>query len=254
MITIRHTRAEGTIAHGTSRHDGTAEHLKAAGFRFSRHLPDGPGWYLRNSRDKSASTWRIDDAARRMRNAGFTVTVHIDNATPGRSFAEAEAERYERAEERSDRAATYGGQATAKATAVRARYEEMFEGWPLGQPLISDRARAFQRGCWPPTTGRAAKRAMLTTGRAGRPQPSGSGRAGRTFRPRCGVSSAWKSGNAAYYATWSETLSTPKRAPPGGRTWPRCATSWPTGGSTWRALKRRGSRCGGPRTFRRATM
>ncbi|MBB6172204.1 hypothetical protein HNR23_002264 [Nocardiopsis mwathae] len=144
MITIRHTRADGTIADGTARGDGTDQHLKAAGFWFSRNLPDGPGWYVPRSRDKAAS-WRVDDAARRLRDAGFAVTVEVDNATPGRAFADAEAENSERAEARAERAATYRSRAAEKSAAARSRFEEMAEGWPIGQPLISDRARSFHK-------------------------------------------------------------------------------------------------------------
>ncbi|WP_435112740.1 DUF3560 domain-containing protein [Nocardiopsis synnemataformans] len=144
-IRITHTRAEGTLVAGTSKNDGTGPHLRAAGYRFSQNLPISAGWYVRNWRDKAAKQWHIDDAARRLREAGYTVEVDVDNVIAGRSFAEAEQERYDRAGERADRAETYGANASASAHAHLPRYQQMSEGWPLGQPLISDSARAFHR-------------------------------------------------------------------------------------------------------------
>jgi len=140
-ITIRHTRAAGTLVYGTTKDDGAAPALKAARFRPSRDLPEGAYWYLPRSRDKAADRWRITDAANALRTRGFTVDVEIDDATPGRSFGEAEQERYDRAEERADRYDTYAHNAAERAHSHETAYRTMAEHWPPGQPLISESGR-----------------------------------------------------------------------------------------------------------------
>lgn len=140
-ITIRHTRVTGTLVYGTTRGDGAAPVLKTARFRPSRNLPDGAYWYLPLSRDKAADRWAINAAADALRTRGFTVDVEIDDTTPGRSFAEAEQERNERAQDRADRYDTHAHNAAERAQTHEAAYRSMSEHWPLGQPLISDSAR-----------------------------------------------------------------------------------------------------------------
>lgn len=140
-ITIRHTRATGTLVYGTTRGDGAAPMLKAARFRPSRHLPDGAYWYLPQSRDKAARQWNITEAANALRAAGFTVAVEIDDVAPGRSFAEAEAERYERANEHTARYDGYASNAADRSHTHEQAYRTMADHWPLGQPLINDAAR-----------------------------------------------------------------------------------------------------------------
>lgn len=140
-ITISHTRAQGTLVFGTTKGDGAAPALKSAGFRPSRNLPDGAYWYISRSRDKAAQRWRITEAANALRTRGFTVDVQVDDTTPGRSFADAEAERYDQAAERTDRYDTYASNAAGRSRVHDQAYRTMAEHWPLGQPLISDAAR-----------------------------------------------------------------------------------------------------------------
>ncbi|MFF4777641.1 DUF3560 domain-containing protein [Microtetraspora fusca] len=131
-IRIVHTREEGTLVEGSRKGDGVWEIVRTRGFRFSRHV----GLYIRNSRDKAADRWTIDRAAQALRDAGFTVEVDIDNVTLGRSFAEAEADRNERAEERADR---YGERADRNTAAGNARWDrtrERLSHIPLGQPIL----------------------------------------------------------------------------------------------------------------------
>src|SRR5580704_6278309 len=97
-ITIRHTHADGTLVEGTSRGDGTAAILKAHRFRW---FPSIAMWGIAQSRDRLAQTGRIEIAAKALREAGHEVTVEIDESDR-RSFAEAEQERYDRAEARAD--------------------------------------------------------------------------------------------------------------------------------------------------------
>lgn len=140
MITIKHTRAEGTLVYGSARGDGVWEVLKGLRtnwrpFRSIGHIG------LTNSRDRAAHTWKIEEAAKALRAAGFEVSVQIDDATPGRSTAEIEAERAERAEDRTERFTGYSSSAAGRSDTAYSAYRQMADNWPTGQPLISDQAR-----------------------------------------------------------------------------------------------------------------
>ncbi|MER6632230.1 DUF3560 domain-containing protein [Streptomyces sp. NPDC000987] len=131
-ITITHTRAEGTLVDGPTG-DGVYELMNAHGFRYS---PTLGCMYLRGSRDRRASRWKIDAAAEALRAAGHTVTVDIDE-TRRRAFATAEAERNERA---SDRAARYEAKAGAARAASDAKWErgrQITDGY-AGEPVKTD--------------------------------------------------------------------------------------------------------------------
>lgn len=133
VIRIVHTRAEGTLIEGSTKGDGVWDIVRNHGFRFSRHV----GLYIRNSRDKTANRSRINAAADALRDAGFTVEVDIDDTTPGRSFADAEAERTQRAEERADR---YGRRASRNTAAGEARWQRTrgrMAAVPPGQPILA---------------------------------------------------------------------------------------------------------------------
>jgi hypothetical protein len=130
-VTITHTRAEGTIVHGTARGDGSAPILKAAGFRWA---PTIKAWIIAQSRDRAAKTWRINQAAEDLRAAGFEIEVSIDD-TP-RSFAEAEAARAERIEERAERLAERAERASAAAAAHYQAAREEASYIPPGQPIL----------------------------------------------------------------------------------------------------------------------
>ncbi|HEV8653139.1 MAG TPA: DUF3560 domain-containing protein [Actinomycetes bacterium] len=131
MITITHTRPEGTIVEGTARGDGSAPILKTAGFRWA---PGIRAWIIQQSRDRAAKTWRIDQAAKQLRAAGFQVEVSIDE-TP-RAFAEAEAEREARAEQRADTYADRAERAESAAAAAFQRFHDILEPIPPGQPIL----------------------------------------------------------------------------------------------------------------------
>jgi hypothetical protein len=132
MITITHTHAGGTLIEGTARGDGSAPAVKGAGFRWSRNIG---AWYLPQSRDKLAKTWKINAAKSALESAGFTVTVEIDE-TVRRDFADAETERYERAEDRADRMAGYADNAEARSDAAYQRAHQIADGIPMGQPIL----------------------------------------------------------------------------------------------------------------------
>ena len=97
-IALVHTHADGTIAYGTSKGDGSAEVLKANRWRWSRNLQ---AWYVPHSRDKLSKDWVIDATKTALEAAGFEVEVRIHNdITPG--VEERETDRAERVEARAE--------------------------------------------------------------------------------------------------------------------------------------------------------
>ncbi|WP_242890772.1 DUF3560 domain-containing protein [Actinomadura litoris] len=135
-IEITHNLTEGTLVHGTARGDGTGAILGGrggCGFRFSRSLGS---WYLPHSRDKVSKTWEIQEAERRLTEAGHTVVVKVDDASPGREFGEAEAERNEWAEERAERYGARGLRASQAGSSRWRRNRERMSHIPLGQPIL----------------------------------------------------------------------------------------------------------------------
>jgi hypothetical protein len=137
MITISHSHADGTLLSGSRKGDGVWEilaGLRSAGqgnWRSSRDV----GLYLGQSRDKDAQTWKIDKAAEALREAGFEVTVEVDEGE-ARPFAEREAERVARAEERADRHAGYADNAAARSTAAYEQARYIAHNIPFGQPIL----------------------------------------------------------------------------------------------------------------------
>lgn len=131
-ITISHTRAEGTLVDGTARGDGSAHPLRANGFRWSRNLGC---WYLPQSRERAAKTYRINGVEQALRAAGFEVEVRIDDAKAGRTRAEIEAEANARAENRADRYAGYAANAAGRRDAAWKRADQLV-GDTMGQPIL----------------------------------------------------------------------------------------------------------------------
>ncbi|MEU5497939.1 DUF3560 domain-containing protein [Streptomyces griseofuscus] len=98
-ITITHTRADGTLVHGSEPGDGILELLNPWGFRYARSV----GFiYLRGSRDRAADMRRLRGAQAVLEADGHAVTLSIDESVR-RSFQDAESERYRRAGERAER-------------------------------------------------------------------------------------------------------------------------------------------------------
>lgn len=129
-IEIRHTRAEGTLVYGTAKGDGSADILKAHRFRWFRSIGV---WGIQSSRDKEAQHWRIDNTAAALRDAGFTVTVHIDESVR-RTIEDAEADRSERSEARADRFAQRASKAAARSEALRSDSDRITDGYQ-GEPI-----------------------------------------------------------------------------------------------------------------------
>lgn len=134
MITIRHTHEDGTLIEGSRKGDGVYDILR--GLRGNwRYFPSIRQIGLGQSRDKSAKTWDINQAAEALRKAGHEVTVEIDD-TQRRSFAEAEQERYDRAADRADYHAEHADKAAAASDAAWQAEHGILDGIPMGQPIL----------------------------------------------------------------------------------------------------------------------
>ncbi|WP_381792929.1 DUF3560 domain-containing protein [Streptomyces niveus] len=131
-VTITHTRADGTLLDGSRKGDGVFELVRPFGFRPFRSL----GMLgIQRSRDHEADTWRINRATAALREAGYEVTVEIDE-THRRSFAEAEAERLERAGDRAERYNDRADRAASNSTTRRNAALGALDGIEPGQPIL----------------------------------------------------------------------------------------------------------------------
>ena len=95
MLTITHTHEAGTTIDGTSKGDGTADVLKANGWRWGRSIT---AWYVPQSRDRLPKLHVIARTTNALQAAGFEVTTEIDSTH--RPAAEVEAGRIERQADR----------------------------------------------------------------------------------------------------------------------------------------------------------
>jgi len=127
VLTITHTRQAGTLIEGTERGDGTNLVLKANGWRFSRQLG---GWYVPQSRDRDAKTWKITATADALRKAGHQVEVAIDDTA--RPAAVVEADKIARQADRADALAAKADRKVATADAAHARHEAAVDRLPPG--------------------------------------------------------------------------------------------------------------------------
>lgn len=132
MITIRHTRAAGTLIEGSSRGDGVYEIVHAHGFHY---FPSLQQIGIRRSRDRAAKKWEINAATQALRAAGFEVEIVIDE-DDRRSFAEAEQDRYDRAEDRTERLQERAGRAADTSQALRDAAQQRWDAIPSGQPIL----------------------------------------------------------------------------------------------------------------------
>jgi Domain of unknown function (DUF3560) len=134
MITITHTHADGTLLEGSRKGDGVYKVLK--GLRDNwRYFPSIGAIGIGQSRDRNANTYKINRAAEALRAAGHEVTTEIDESDR-RTFAEAEAERNERAEDRAERMAGYAANAAARSQAGYDKSRQILDGIPMGQPIL----------------------------------------------------------------------------------------------------------------------
>ena len=114
-LTITHTHAEGTMIDGTIKDDGTAEVLKANGWRWGHSIN---AWFVPQSRDRLPKLATIDRTTTALQAAGFTITTSIDSTH--RPTAEVEAGKIER---QADRVDALENKADRKSTAETAAWD-----------------------------------------------------------------------------------------------------------------------------------
>lgn len=127
MLTITHTPEAGTLIEGTSRGDGTAEILKASGWRWGRSIS---AWYVPQSRDRLPKWWSINRAATALREVGHEVTVEVEETF--RPTAEAEAATIDRQAARVDALDTKADRLAADADTAEAAARRAFDRLPEG--------------------------------------------------------------------------------------------------------------------------
>ena len=113
-LTITHDREAGTLIEGTQRGDGTADILKAQGWRWGRSIG---AWYVPYSRDRKLKTWVTDPTRRALEAAGHEVALEADDTA--RPVAEVEADRAARQDARAEALAEKAQRKTARATAAQ---------------------------------------------------------------------------------------------------------------------------------------
>lgn len=172
-FTISHSHAEGTLARGGAKGDGSAAVFKANGFRWFRSLGC---WGIQGSRDRTGQAHRIEACAAGLRAVGFTVDVEIDN-TP-RDYDTVRAERAGRLEARGEALAAKAERHQASADAHFGEADRIAGLRPFGQPILighhsERRARADQariernmdRGCEEAGVARDAARRAAAAGK-----------------------------------------------------------------------------------------
>lgn len=132
MITISHTHEEGTLVSGTRRGDGSAEILKARGFRWFRSLGQ---WGVPHSRDREPKKTVIQMAADALRAAGFEVNITLDNTY--RTAAEVESDGISHREYRAAALAAKADRHQDDADSAWRAHEHAVQSLPeFGQPLL----------------------------------------------------------------------------------------------------------------------
>lgn len=131
-LTITHTRADGTLLHGSAKGDGVYQVIRAVHGHWRPFRSLGC-LGLVQTRDKPARRPVIDATAAALREAGHTVTVEVDDTTPGRDFATAEAGRYDRAAGRASRhpprCGSRGAPAAGTTVSARTRRSGLRPSW-----------------------------------------------------------------------------------------------------------------------------
>lgn len=134
-LTISHTHAEGTMLHGTSRGDGSADVLRTrpggAVWKWSRNLG---AWFVVHSRDHLPHRHRIAATAEALRAAGFQVDTEVDDTA--RPTAEVVEERRERAADRAEHFEAKAERRHGEAEGFRAASDVISDGIPMGQPIL----------------------------------------------------------------------------------------------------------------------
>ncbi|MFJ9188741.1 DUF3560 domain-containing protein [Streptomyces anulatus] len=132
MITIRHTRSEGTLIEGSSKGDGVYEIVRPHGFRY---FPSIEQIGIPGSRDRTARKGKIKGAATALREAGFEVAT-ITTEDDRRPVEEVEAERNKRSEARSAHYAEQADRAQASSDHLDEQARQRRAAVPPGQPTM----------------------------------------------------------------------------------------------------------------------
>ncbi|MFM9590738.1 DUF3560 domain-containing protein [Streptomyces scabiei] len=139
-IEITHTHADGTLADGGAKGDGTGDIIKRNGFRWGRSIQC---WYIPSSRDRAPRLIMLDRLAEELRAAGHEVTVTTDSEV--RDNATVRADQHERLEDRRAALEAKGEKLTREAAALHRASDAMVEHLPLGQPVMpGKRGRAHR--------------------------------------------------------------------------------------------------------------
>lgn len=131
MIELTHSAAEGSLAHGTARGDGSAPILKAHGWRWSGTLG---AWYQPQSRDREPRTVVLERTREQLTEAGLETTLEVDYTT--RSTEDVERDRDNRAQQRAQRLGDRAEAASKVSVEADARSRQISAGIPLGQPIL----------------------------------------------------------------------------------------------------------------------
>ncbi|MGW9047305.1 DUF6197 family protein [Streptomyces lydicus] len=131
---LSHVHADGTILRGSVKGDGVWDLLKdlQCGWSWSRKVDF---LFITHSRDDIADRWKIRRTAEALRAAGWSVGVTVDNHTK-RPVAEREADKYERAEERTEKFDEWAANASTRAESAWKAGHRIADGIPFGQPIL----------------------------------------------------------------------------------------------------------------------
>ncbi|MGL3808156.1 DUF3560 domain-containing protein, partial [Paeniglutamicibacter sp. R2-26] len=124
---ITHTHEAGTLIEGTTKGDGSAEVLKANGWRWGRSIAC---WFVPMSRDRMPKLYKIEGTATALRAAGFTVETEIDQSL--RITAEVEASEMERQANRAEALETKAQRKSEAADAAQALADAAGNALPWG--------------------------------------------------------------------------------------------------------------------------
>ncbi len=135
LITITHSRADGTLVESDERIPQAAVEILQAWPGNFRWFPSVRQYGVRSTRDKAAATWKLERVAENLRAAGFEVSIEITE-DERRPFAAIEAERNERAAERAEYRTELADKREAEAEAAYEASDRAVEGIPMGQPVL----------------------------------------------------------------------------------------------------------------------
>ena len=166
MLTITHTHAEGTLIDGTAKGDGTAEVLKANGWRWGRSIA---AWYVPQSRDRLPKLHVIQRTQTALEAAGFEVVTEIDSTLRPTAEVEAgkierQADRVEALEQKADRKSAADAAAWNNARAALDRLPEGGEPIHVGHHSEGRHRNAIAKA------DRAMRRSVEATAEATRAQ------------------------------------------------------------------------------------